>query len=193
MTRRTIVYKGRKATVHEGYYFISQEFNGDKDEAILWNPQTPIKGNWIDVVELFNGIESLHDFRKAIKRAEDLYTYETISGLFDNITVPSGCHKEYRITFQARTGGNNQITIYLNNIATSSKGTWSGESFRIIGATKFFKESDITLETTMGYSAQGTNLKYQVSGTANNWNIRYIAVQGFITTDSQIYTWRRTA
>lgn len=79
MTRRTIVYKGRKATVHEGYYFISQEFNGDKDEAILWNPQTPIKGNWIDIVELFNGIESLHDFRKAIKRAEDLYTYENIS------------------------------------------------------------------------------------------------------------------
>ena len=51
----------------------------------------------------------------------------------------------------------------------------------------------MTLETTMGYSAQGTNLKYQVSGTANNWNIRYIAVQGFITTDAQIYTWRRTA
>lgn len=79
MTRRTIVYKGRKATVYEGYYFISQEFNGDKDEAILWNPQTPIKGNWIDVVELFNGIESLHDFRKAIRKAEDLYTYENIS------------------------------------------------------------------------------------------------------------------
>ena len=78
MTRRTIVYKGRKATVHEGYHFISQEFNGDRDEAVLWNPQTPIKGNWIDVVELFNGIESLHDFRKAIKRAEDLYTYENI-------------------------------------------------------------------------------------------------------------------
>ena len=79
MTRRTIVYKGRKATVHEGYYFMSQEFNGDKDEAVLWNPQTPIKGNWIDVVELFNGIESLHDFRKAIRKAEDLYTYENIS------------------------------------------------------------------------------------------------------------------
>lgn len=79
MTRRIIVYKGRKATVHEGYYFISREFNGDRDEAVLWNPQTPIKGNWIDVVELFNGIDSLHDFRKAIKRAEDLYTYENIS------------------------------------------------------------------------------------------------------------------
>lgn len=121
------------------------------------------------------------------------YSYETISGIFDNISIPTGCHKEYRISFQARTGGNNNITIFLNNIATTSKGTWSSESFRVIGATKFFKESDITLETTMGYSGQGTNLKYQVTGTANNWNIRNISVQGFITTDSQIYTWRRTA
>lgn len=121
------------------------------------------------------------------------YSYETIMGLFDNVTIPSGCHKEYRITFQARTGGNNQITVYLNNIATSSKQTWSGETFRVIGATKFFKESDITLETTYEYSNPGTNLKYQVAGVANGWNIRYITAQAFITTDTQIYTWRRTA
>lgn len=121
------------------------------------------------------------------------YTYETISGLFDNISIPSGCHKEYRLTFQARTGGDNKITIYLNNISTSSKGTWSSETFRVIGASKFFKESDLTLETTMGYSNPGCNLKYQVTGTSNNWNIRNISVSGFIVTDSQIYTWRRTA
>ena len=116
-----------------------------------------------------------------------------MNGLFDNITVPSGCHREYRISFQGRTGGNNQITVYLNNIATSSIQTWSGESFRIIGATKFFKESDITLETTMGYSNSGCNLKYQVTGVANQWNIHSICVSAFIVTDTQIYTWRRTA
>ena len=96
MTRRTIVYKGRKATVSEGYYFISQEFNGDKDEAILWNPQTPIKGNWIDVVELFNGIESLHDFKKAIRKAEDLYTYENIS-LRREVNLPR-CEEIWMLT-----------------------------------------------------------------------------------------------
>ena len=96
MTRRTIVYKGRKATVSEGYYFISQEFNGDKDEAVLWNPQTPIKGNWIDVVELFNGIESLHDFKKAIRKAEDLYTYENIS-LRREVNLPR-CEEIWMLT-----------------------------------------------------------------------------------------------
>ena len=121
------------------------------------------------------------------------YGYELINGLFSNISVPSGCHKEYRITFQGRTGGDNRITIYLNNIATSSTGTWSSETFRIIGSSKFFKESDITQETTMGYSNPGCNLKYQVTGASNQWNIRNISVSGFIVTDAQIYTWRRTA
>lgn len=120
------------------------------------------------------------------------YTYETISGIFDNVSIPAGCHKEYRIIFQGRSGGDNKITIFLNNIATSSKGTWSGDTFRVIGASIFFKESDIKLETTMGYANEGTNLKYQVTGTANYWNIYSISVQGFITTDSQIYTWKRT-
>lgn len=77
MTRRIIVYRGRNA--HEGSYFVSQEFNGDRGEAIKWNPKTAIKANWNDVVKLFNGINSLHAFRKAIKMAEDLYTYENIS------------------------------------------------------------------------------------------------------------------
>lgn len=121
------------------------------------------------------------------------YGYTLINGLFSNISVPSGCHKEYRITFQGRTGGNNQIYVYLNNIATNSIQTWSGETFRIIGSTNYFKESDVTLETTMGYSQTGCNLKYQVTGTANQWNIHSVVVSGYIVTDAQIYTWRRTA
>ena len=121
------------------------------------------------------------------------YNYTLFSGLFDNVSIPSGCHKEYRMSFQGRTGGNNQITMFLNNIATSSVQTWSGETFRIIGSTKFFKESDITLETTMGYSNPGCNLKYQVTGVSNAWNIHSVSVSGFIVTDSQIYTWRRTS
>lgn len=121
------------------------------------------------------------------------YGYSLINGLFDYITIPSGCHKEYKISFQGRTGGNNQITMYLNNIATNSIQTWSGESFRIIGSSKFFKESDVSLETTMGYSNTGCNLKYQVTGVANQWNIHSVLVSGFIVTDYQIYTWRRVS
>ena len=76
MTRRIIVYKGRNT--HEGLYFISQEFNGDRQEAVKWNPNTVIKANWNEVVDLFDEINSLHDFRKAVRNAENLYTYENI-------------------------------------------------------------------------------------------------------------------
>lgn len=77
MTRRIIVYKGRNA--YKGMYFISQEFNGDREETIRWNPKTSIKANWNEVIELFNGINSLHGFRMAVKQAEKLYDYENIS------------------------------------------------------------------------------------------------------------------
>lgn len=165
------------------------------------NPNTYFGGKWtlvhsgyerqqIGTQVIYSGISGSGNVSKT--NLIGSYDYGTINGLFDNITIPSGCHKEYRLTFQARTGGDNKITVFLNNISTSSKGTWSGDTFRIIGASKFFKESDITLETTMGYSNRGTNLKYQVAGVANAWNIFDISIQGFITTDTQIYTWRRS-
>ena len=80
------------------------------------------------------------------------YNYSLFEGAFNNITVPTGWHKEYRLTFQGTTGGNNEITLYLNNIATESVGTWSGNTFRTIGSSRMFKTSDITLTTTYGYS-----------------------------------------
>lgn len=79
MTRRIIVYKGKTQKTHEGMYFISQEFNGDREEVIRWNAQTSIKANWKEVIELFNGINSLHGFKMAVKQAENLYNYENIS------------------------------------------------------------------------------------------------------------------
>lgn len=79
----------------------------------------------------------------------------------------------------------------LNNIETSSISTWSGNTFRIIGASGFFKESDIILETTYQYSTSGINLKYKVVGTSANWQIWNVTLSGFLTTDKTFYTWER--
>lgn len=76
MTRRIIVYKGRNA--HEGTYFVSQEFNGDRAEALRFNPHTSIRISWDEVVSYFNNINSLHDFREVVMRVENMYTYENI-------------------------------------------------------------------------------------------------------------------
>lgn len=129
------------------------------------------------------------------------YNYQLIDGLFyipsgsssASIPTPNGYHRAYRLFFQGYTGGGAQITMYLNNIATTSLTTWSGSSYRKISSTDFFQESDIILETTMGYSNNGINLKYEVGGTSSNWAIYDVVICGYFVSDDKIYTWKRTA
>lgn len=101
------------------------------------------------------------------------YDYNLIDGLFTGITIPSAYEKAYRVTAQMHTQNNNQASIYLNNFQSNLINTWSNTTMRKIGSTRIFKESEITLETTYGYSRNGTNLYCSNSGnyTANFWNI----------------------
>ena len=121
------------------------------------------------------------------------YSYRLINGVFDNISIPTGFHREYKLSFQGTTGGGNQIVLYVNNIATSEVQTYSSNTFRVIGSSNYFKESDITLETTKGYSQQGTNLHYLVKGTTSSWDFRNVTITGFIVSDTTYYYWKRTA
>ena len=118
------------------------------------------------------------------------YNYQLLEGLFDHVSIPTGYHKEYRLSFQGTTLTKNSIVVYLNNIATSEVGTYSQSTYRKLGATKFFKESDIVLEPTYNYSSAGINLKYEATSTSA-WHIWNITIQGFLTSDTQIYTWKR--
>jgi len=120
------------------------------------------------------------------------YDYGTIEGVFTGVPLPTGYHREYRITFQGYTGNDAQIKIHLNNIVTNGICTWSGNQFRIIGASAFFKQSDITLETTLGYSRNGTNLYYSVTGTSTNWQFWDVVVHGYLASDENEYVWKRT-
>ena len=101
------------------------------------------------------------------------YDYNLVDGLFTGITIPSAYEKAYRITAQMHTQNNNQASIYLNNFQSNLINTWSNTTMRKIGSTRIFKESEIILETTYGYSRNGTNLYCSNSGnyTANFWNI----------------------
>lgn len=101
------------------------------------------------------------------------YDYNLIDGLFTGITIPSAYEKAYRVTAQMHTQNNNQASVYLNNFQTNLINTWSNTSMRKIGSTRIFKESEIELETTYGYSRNGTNLYCSNSGNyqANFWNI----------------------
>ena len=67
-----IALKGR-----DGYY-ISQEFNGDHDEAMQLRGFTVVQANWNDVVPLFNGASDFGMFSRAVKEAENLFGYENV-------------------------------------------------------------------------------------------------------------------
>jgi len=86
MTRRYIVYKGQQGGTT--VYWVSQEFNGDRAEALRFNPDTTISVNWNEVVSSFDNIRSLHDFEIAVKTAENKYTYENIK-LSKTTTMPA--------------------------------------------------------------------------------------------------------
>lgn len=94
------------------------------------------------------------------------YDYRLINGIFTGITIPTGYERAYRLTAQVQTTNENKVTVYINNIGTAAVGTWSAPTFRNILASRIFKESEITLEATYGYTQkQGTNLK--VSNSAS--------------------------
>lgn len=121
------------------------------------------------------------------------YSYQLIDGVFANTTCPSGYHREYRLTFQGTTGSNTFIYCYINNIQTSGVKTYSENTFRTIGATSYFKESDIVLETTKGYSLKGTNFHYAVTGSSSPWEFKNATIHGYYVSDKTYYYWERIA
>lgn len=72
MTRRIIALKGR-----DGYY-ISQEFNGDRDEGVQFLGRSVVQANWSEIVPLFNGASDFGGFSRSVKKVEELYGYEKI-------------------------------------------------------------------------------------------------------------------
>lgn len=174
------------------------------------NPTDKFGGNWtlvesgydikqVGSMNIYSGINGSGLVSKT--NLIGAYNYQLIDGLFYipsgsssvEIPTPDGYHRAYRLFFQGSTGGGAQITMYLNNIATTILTTWSASTYRKISATDFFQESDIVLEPTMGYANNGINLKYQISSTASTWQIFDVIICGYFVSDEVRYTWRRTA
>ena len=160
------------------------------------------KGTWIKIAENPDreciGSQIIHpglSGSSLVSKTSLLGAYGTslYSNIFNHINIPIGYHKEYRLTFQATCGGNTKIQLFLNNISTDQGGTWSANTYRVFSSSDFFKESDIVLENTYGYSNPGTNLKYAVTGSASAWQFWNVTVHGYLVSNEIWYTWERTA
>ena len=89
--------------------------------------------------------------------------YETlISCIFDNITIPEGYKKSYRLSAILTTSNNNHAIVGFNGQPLLNSGTYSESNFRIsVMSEKFYGWTDFPTELCLGYNANGLNLYVQ--------------------------------
>ena len=145
--------------------------------------------------KIYIGSQSIYDYYETSAAGESVvacaYDYRLIENVFAGIAIPSNYERAYKITFQYTTQNENQVTVRLNNISSNRCNTWSNDKFRSIGGTRLFKESELTLETTSGYSRNGLNL-YVNNGAAYTAKIWNITIHGYLVnkdTDLDVSTY----
>ena len=133
--------------------------------------------------KIYIGSQVLYDYFTTDAAGETIvataYDYRLIQNVFAGVAIPDNYERAYKITFQGQTANENTITVKLNNIDSNALNTWSNTTFRTIGGTRIFKETELTLETASGYSRNGLNLSVENSAayTANVYNI---TVHGYL-------------
>ena len=112
------------------------------------------------------------------------YNYEMLEGLFTGIDIPNNYERAYRITAQVSTQNDNYVSVSLNNFTSNELRTWSADTMRSIISTVIFKESDIALEPTYGYTSRnGTNLSI-INGAGYEARVRNITLHGYLVKKS---------
>jgi hypothetical protein len=133
--------------------------------------------------KIYIGSQVLYDYYTTDTAGESVvacaYDYRLIENVFAGIAIPDNYEKAYKITFQAQTQNENQVIVKLNNISSNAVNTWSNTTFRTIGGTRLFKQSELTLQTTSGYSRNGLNLSVQ-NTAAYTANVYAITIHGYL-------------
>lgn len=129
------------------------------------------------------GSQQIYDYYTTSASGEAVlataYDYRLIEGVFNDVTIPTGYEKAYKITFQYTTANSNICNVRLNNITSYNCNTWSSDKFRSIGTTRMFKQSELTMETASGYSRNGLNL-YVSNSEAYTVKIWAITIHGYL-------------
>lgn len=108
------------------------------------------------------------------------YGTTLIDGLFAGVNIPEGYERGYRLSAQVTTNNENYGSVGINNIESNGVRTWSSNTMRGIVGTWIFKESDITLEPTYGYTRDGMNLYLYNSGNTGIAIFYNITIHGYL-------------
>lgn len=139
------------------------------------------------------GSQQIYDYYTTSASGEAVlataYDYRLIEGVFNDVTIPTGYEKAYKITFQYTTANSNVCNVRLNNITSYNCNTWSADKFRSLGTTRMFKQSELTMETASGYSRNGLNL-YVSNSEAYTVKIWAITIHGYLVRTDTILSSR---
>lgn len=110
--------------------------------------------------------------------------YNLVNSPVRSVTIPSGYHREYRISAMLRTQGGNNIHIYLNDVEVVTGSTWSNSGFRMPYFSRFLKESDLPLQTTFIHpNNTGLNLQYSVESSSYAWEFYNVTAHAYLVAD----------
>jgi hypothetical protein len=69
MTRRYIIFYDEES----GSYYSTPEFNGDKSEMLGFGSQDSCDKDWPEIVQEFQGVDTLEKFKAASEKAQGYY------------------------------------------------------------------------------------------------------------------------
>lgn len=107
------------------------------------------------------------------------YDVRLLGGIFDNVEVPTGYSAWYSLSAQSFNSGAGAAYIGINHVLLAGATTWSGNTFRAIMRSGYFKSwNRFPAENAYGYNGRGLNLYVYGDNTGAGASIWSITVHG---------------
>ena len=97
------------------------------------------------------------------------------------------------------TGGQNQVTLYLNGNTFGTDNTWSSTNYRVPIVSTGYIPTNIAYDSVVGYESTytGINLCYQVTNpsgtTSDHWNFWDVCIHAYLEAKNPTVVWKRIA
>lgn len=118
--------------------------------------------------------------------------YNLLNGFHYN--VPTGYHIEFMLSALIRTGNNNKLKFFLNNLHSYEGITWSESDYRTWVRSPYYTKDQIIMEKLPRYNGNGINLTYKTlntTGSNQSFSFYGVHILMYLVSDEPIYKWKR--
>lgn len=108
----------------------------------------------------------------------ETYNFHLIDQIFENMTIPDGYKRAYRLSAVINTNNAGKLSIHINDLLLIYDGTWSTSEYRMPHMSRKFYEDEITYKEF----GKGAGLELKVS-IENETSVGYawgVTVHGYL-------------